>query len=114
MFFFSINKIIFQSFVPFSVTCPHVYSLPPFPSFPVLLSLLGPSHYSVKPHFAHYKQFQIQKFHEHLDDVNKKKIIMWHVIIVHVVIIVTYGHSALHSQARIWTFILLITRLWPV
>src|SRR5277367_3977128 len=73
-----------QSFVPFSVTCPHVYSLPPFPSFPELLSLLGPSHYPVKPHYAHYKQFQIQKLHVHLDDVNKKNYYMTRAYIVHV------------------------------
>src|SRR5277367_1329459 len=40
-----------------------------------------------------------------------KKIIISHVLIVHVVM--TYGHSALGTQSRIWAFILL-TRLWPV
>ena len=80
---------------------------PPFPSFPVLLSLLSPSNYSVKPY---YKQFQIQKLHVHLSDVNKKNYYKSRAYIVHVVM--TYGHFELHQSVSLDFYI--ITRLWPV
>src|SRR5277367_2809667 len=86
-----------------------MFTLSPVSLFPSIAfsTVLGPSHYSVKPHYIHYKQFQIQKLHVHLDDVDKKNYYIPRAYSArgYDVRALCVRHAV--SQSRIWTFILL-------
>src|SRR5277367_2450299 len=91
-----------------------MFTLSPVSLFPSIAfsTVLGPSHYSVKPHYIHYKQFQIQKLHVHLDDVDKKNYYIPRAYSArgYDVRALCVRHAV--SQSRIWTFILLTGRIY--